>query len=404
MAEYITQIVETVNCPACGSGLVGKVGVRNGQQRFRCRDCKKVFRNNGKKEGHQFDPEQIGIAIRHYYMGLSYKQIAEAMEDLWGIPEPAKDTIYQWVAHNTDKATRITREYPADVGKHWVADEIMVRVGGEWYYHWNVMDYKTRFLLASHLSKGRGTEEAETVMHKALRAARIRPTKITTDGYIGYASAIASAMPGINHEISEGITAPINNNRSERLQGTIRDRDVTLRGLDGLETGQRFLDGWRTTYNFFREHEALGFKTPAEVANVEAPITDWADVVRSDVEVPKRKPVPQTRKDSPSKDGVAKKRKQRQRRKAAKAQAKEKPVARGADGSVQLNYFNRRRPTEADRRRAASKSVQAPRAVMPEVFKKPQTPSYDTQMQMLSRQTATIPKRMRPRPPGRTCK
>ena len=76
MAEYVETITITVNCPACESGRVGKIGVRNGQQRFRCRDCKKVFRNNGKADGKKFDAEQIGIAVRHYYMGLSYKQIA----------------------------------------------------------------------------------------------------------------------------------------------------------------------------------------------------------------------------------------------------------------------------------------------------------------------------------------
>ncbi len=68
---------------------------------------------------------------------------------------------------------------------------------------------------------------------------------------------------------------------AERLQGTYRQRVKTLRGLDSLETGQRYLDGWTLTYNLFREHESLGFDTPAQRARVNAPFTEWEDVVLS---------------------------------------------------------------------------------------------------------------------------
>ena len=88
-------------------------------------------------------------------------------------------------------------------------------------------------------------------------------------------------FPDIQHIQSQGIRAEINNNRSERLQGTYRQRVKTLRGLDNLETGQRYLDGWTLTYNRFRKHESLGFDTLAQRARVNAPFTEWEDVVAS---------------------------------------------------------------------------------------------------------------------------
>ena len=406
MAEFTETVTITVTCPACKGGQVKKVGKQNDQQRFRCRDCKKIFRNNGKVEGKMFGDEDVGIAVRHYYSGLSYKQIAEGMEDYLDVSEPGKATIYEWVVENTDKATQIMKDYLAHTGDHWVADEIMVRVGGEWCYHWNVMDYDTRYLLASHLSKRRTAREAMKVMQKALAAAHKPPSEITTDGYPGYPAAIRAVFPRAKHIISEGIRAPINNNRSERLQGTIRDRDITLRGMDCIETGQRFLDGWQVHYNLFREHEGVGSKTPGEAAKVESPLKEWADVVRADVEVPKHKPVPRVRKDAPAKDWVTKKRRQRRRRKAEKVNK-----ANGVP-KEQLWLLPKDKPLPIERPQAdtvsvhkpAEMRVKAPQAVMPDMQlrSKPKPRPHHFQREMFEQQWRPVPARMRPKPAGRT--
>ena len=87
-------------------------------------------------------------------------------------------------------------------------------------------------------------------------------------------------LPEAEHIQSEGIRASINNNLSERLQGTFRDRIKTLRGLDSRKTGQRYLDGWGLTYNHFRGHESLGNKSPGQRAKVNPPFREWADVVK----------------------------------------------------------------------------------------------------------------------------
>ena len=76
MTEFTTTTTYSVNCPACDSGHVVKVGVRNGQQRYRCRGCKKDFRANGKAQGRKMDAELMGSAIRDYFTGKSYQQIA----------------------------------------------------------------------------------------------------------------------------------------------------------------------------------------------------------------------------------------------------------------------------------------------------------------------------------------
>ncbi len=280
MAEFVETTTKVVNCPACGSGRVYKAGKQSGEQRYDCRDCKKRFRANGKAQGRRVPSEWVGAAIRKYYAGMSYKQIAEYMKDAYDIPEPSKATIYEWVRDYTQAAVNTMKNYPAQTGEHWVVDEMQVDVGGDSYWNWNVMDSDTRYILASYLSSERDQASAEAVLRKAAAAAASPPERITTDKLPSYVPAIEEVFPKAKHTQSEGIRAELNNNRSERVQRTFRDRTKTLRGLDNRASGQRYLDGWVLHYNLFREHESLGDKTPGEAAKVDAPFKEWADVTR----------------------------------------------------------------------------------------------------------------------------
>ena len=67
---------------------------------------------------------------------------------------------------------------------------------------------------------------------------------ILADKLRSYIRPIKDVLPGAEHIQSQGITAEVNNNLSERLQDTFRDRIKTLRGLDSLKSGQHYLDGW----------------------------------------------------------------------------------------------------------------------------------------------------------------
>ena len=283
MAEFTKTVTETVNCPGCGGDRVIKNGNQSGQQRYQCKACKKQFRANGKSTGRRVPDEQTGGAIHMYYGGMSYKQIGETVADLYGIPEPSKATVYEWVRDYSGHAVKEMANHPAQVGDTWVADEMQVVVGGQKMWNWNVVDEKTRYILASYLSKERDTNAARAMLRKAKANTNVTPGEIKTDKLRSYLRAIREELPDTKHVQSEGLSAKVNNNLSERLQGTFRQRTKTMRGLESRETGQRYLDGWVLDYNLFREHESLGGKTPGEVANVNPPFKEWADVVRADL-------------------------------------------------------------------------------------------------------------------------
>ncbi len=58
----------------------------------------------------------------------------------------------------------------------------------------------------------------------------------------------------------------MNNNKMERMNGEIRDRKKTMRGLKTKDTA--ILQGYQLFHNYFRPHEALDGKTPAEACGI----------------------------------------------------------------------------------------------------------------------------------------
>ena len=195
--------------------------------------------------------------------------------------EPSKATVYEWVRDYTDKAMAEMKGHKAQTGGHWAADEMMVDVGGQKMWLWNVIDEETRYILASHLTPRRDANAARVVLRKAALAAAAPPKTIKTDKLKSYGAAVKDVLPETKHTLSQGLWEDINNNLSERLQGTFRDRIKTLRGLDSRKTGQRYLDGWVFTYNQFRGHESLNDDTPSKRAKVNPPFKEWANVVKA---------------------------------------------------------------------------------------------------------------------------
>jgi len=226
-------------------------------------------------------PEQIGAAVDMYFDGLSYRRTAENLgEHLGRQTEPM--TVYRWVQGLSRKADDVVKDVKLDTGPEWVADELQVTVGGEKYWLFNVMDAKSRVVLSAYLSPTRTTRAAATALALARERANNPPKEVKTDGLRSYREAVPRTFPTamVKHVVSKGIRAEINNNLSERLQGTVRDRDKTLRGLKTRESGQTYIDGLVTHYNYFRPHEGIEGKRPAEKAGAELPFEGWADVAR----------------------------------------------------------------------------------------------------------------------------
>jgi hypothetical protein len=56
------------------------------------------------------------------------------------------------------------------------------------------------------------------------------------------------------------------NNKMERMNGAVRDREKTMRGLKKVDTP--ILTGYQIFHNYIRTHEGLDNKTPAEASGI----------------------------------------------------------------------------------------------------------------------------------------
>ena len=78
--------------------------------------------------------------------------------------ETTQVSIYRWVRELTAEADSALKPMKIDAGDVWVADEVVINVGGTNYWLFNVMDSDSRFLLAAYLSPERTPRAAATAL------------------------------------------------------------------------------------------------------------------------------------------------------------------------------------------------------------------------------------------------
>ncbi len=122
------------------------------------------------------------------------------------------------------KAIRIFESYKPKVSDTWVADETASKFNKNLYWIWDIIDSKTRFLLASYLSSNRGTKQARILMQLASkRAGGQVPRIVITDKLTGYLDGIELVFGSDTEHIQSGPFAEDDStNLIERMQGTIK--------------------------------------------------------------------------------------------------------------------------------------------------------------------------------------
>ena len=267
-------------CKYCGSTNIVRYGQVGGVQYWWCKECERKFADNDAIVGMKTPLKQVSSALGMYYRGMSIDEIRQQLNQQEG-NYPSYSTVYDWITRFTGEAVNKLRDYKPNVGDVWIADETVLDVGGHKVWFWDLLDIKTRFLLSSHMSFNRTAQHARTLVEKASKRAGKVPKVIITDKLWAYLDGIELAFGAdTQHVQSKGFTVQPNTNLIERFHGTLKSRTKVMRGLKTQETALGILDGWLVYYNFFRPHESLGNKTPAEKAGLNVPIKNWLDVVK----------------------------------------------------------------------------------------------------------------------------
>lgn len=280
MGDSVVERIESATCKYCGSFHVVRFGHRKHTQRLLCRDCGHTFEDTTAIPGMRTPNEQIASALNMYYEGMSLNAIRRHLEQMHH-NYPSDSTVYVWITKFSEVAIKEAEKHKPKVGDVWIADETVLRIGGKNVWFWDIIDSKTRFLLASIVSTNRGTREAKALMEKAQARAGKTPKYVVTDKLAAYVDGIEQAFGADSKHIqSKPFTLKNSTNLIERFHGSLKDRTKVMRRLKETETAKLFTDAWLVHYNFFRPHETLR-KTPAEAAGLDFPYKNWLDITKS---------------------------------------------------------------------------------------------------------------------------
>jgi len=277
-----TENMEAIRCKWCSSIEVIRYGHDARKQVYRCKICRRKFVVDDGFKKLKYDPKIITVTLDLYFKGVSLRKIVDHLKQFYGL-NVNFTSIYYWIKRYVKLLETYVNSLEPQLSKTWRADEMMVKVKGEWQYLWNVMDDETRFILASQISKNRSSEDARRVFAKAKAIAKTIPHTIVTDGLPSYIGAYVTSpedMGKIKHIRHIRLSGHPNNNLIERLQGTKRERDKVLRGMKTETTPIR--EGFDIYYNYIRPHQALNGKTPAEKANINLELggNRWMELIK----------------------------------------------------------------------------------------------------------------------------
>jgi transposase-like protein len=226
---------------------------------------------------------EVAASLTMFYEGASLNGIRRNLEQIYN-DYPSDSTVYGWIVRFTKLAISEVKDYKAKVGDTWIADETVLKIGGENIWFWDCIDDKTRFLLSSHMSLSRGIRDARILVERAADRAGKTPKVIITDKLAAYLDGIELAFGAeTKHLPVKKLATSGGTQLIERFHGTLKSRTKVMRGLKKRETARLIMDGWLIHYNFFRPHEALGDKAPAEKAGIKLPFRNWLDVVKSEL-------------------------------------------------------------------------------------------------------------------------
>lgn len=269
----IEPVVSVSSCVYCHSTNVIKYGLRHNKygdvQLFHCNDCSRHYTLNLGFEKMKASPKMITMAMQLYFSGESLRNVADSMK-LLGL-KVSHVAVYNWIEKYTLLMKKYVDKLKPNVGSTWRADEVFVKFSGNMKYLFALMDDETRYWIAQEVADTKFKHNAQSLFHEAKVIAGKRPNVLITDGLPAYHDAFnrefyTNSCPQSKHINAIKLDGDMNNNKQERINGEIRDREKVMRGLKKKDTP--ILKGYQIFHNFIRTHEGLDGKTPAEACGI----------------------------------------------------------------------------------------------------------------------------------------
>lgn len=278
----MNPILNLTACKLCGSHNIVKFGRYRGIQRWWCKTCLHKFADNDAVTCMKTPSTQVASAIEMYFAGVRPGNIPEKLYRHY-TAFVTSASIYNWIIHFSKRAISETNKTGVEVGDTWTALESVTRndIKEINVSLIDIIDTRTLFLLGTKLSYSRSQYDIRLLMESAISRAGKAPEELLTDGWKGYLDGIKSAAGKSGSHIRVmTLDNAWNIEPGKSWSGITNARTKIIRGLRKKENIQLILDGWLIHYNYFRPHESLEGKTPAEAAGTTFRFHHWLDFVQ----------------------------------------------------------------------------------------------------------------------------
>jgi putative transposase len=269
----IKPIDNLSECIYCHSTDIMKKGLRKNKsgtlQKYLCRSCGKYFTFNVGFERMKHNPQAITTAMQLYFSGESLRNTEKSLQ-LLGV-QVSYRTIHNWINKYIGLMEQYLDKLKPNVSDTWRADELWMKFKGDMKYVFAIMDSDTRYWIAQEVAETKHRHDARNLFKLAKKVTGKKPDVIVTDGLRSYHDAYKKEFwtlknPRTKHIRHIKLSGDMNNNTMERLNGEIRQREKTMRGLKREDTP--ILRGYQIYHNYIREHSGLDGKTPAEACGI----------------------------------------------------------------------------------------------------------------------------------------
>lgn len=273
-SQIVIQPVSNLSCPNCKSDVIVRHGIRHNKygdlQRFSCKECMKRFTINIGFEGMRSTPQIITSAMQLYFTGESFRNVQKFLK-LQGV-RVSHMAVYKWIKKYVGLMQKYLEDIQPNVSDVWRADELYVKIRGNMKYLYALMDDETRFWIAQQVSDSKNTSNVRPLFQRGKEVTGSKPSVLITDGAPNFHDAYKKEFWTIKKETRTEHVQQIrlqgqhNNNKMERFNGEVRDREKVMRGLKRADTP--ILTGYQIYHNYLRLHEGLNGKTPAEACGI----------------------------------------------------------------------------------------------------------------------------------------
>jgi transposase-like protein len=269
----VSPIKNLTECIYCGSPNIVKDGLRRNKsgnlQVFNCKNCHRDFTFNIGFERMKHNPQAITSAMQLYFSGESLRNTMESLQ-LLGV-EVSHQTVHNWIQKYVTFMQSYVEKIVPNVSDTWRADELYVKIKGNMKYLFAIMDDETRFWIAQEVAETKHGHDVRKLFQMGIKVTGKKPKTLITDGLRAYQDAYYSEFYSFKEGWQEHIhkialTEKHNNNKMERFNGEVRDREKVMRGLKVKDTP--IISGYQLFHNYIRPHEALEGKTPSEACGI----------------------------------------------------------------------------------------------------------------------------------------